>query len=212
MRTHEGKARSINSQEFQEVIDTTLATSKYPLRDCAILAISFYSGLRAMEIAALNYEDVLSLTGEIKNSLTLRKEGTKGSKGGSAYFSNANLREHLSTYLVHKRCDSATVLNRSSKATDHTRPPELKGAVFTSRAGTRFSPSSMSRLFSSLYLKAGLSGCTSHTGRRSLGRNLNRSGVSLYNIQKILRHSQVSQTVQYIDVDEDLLADIVSMV
>lgn len=203
MRTHEGKARSINTEEFQRVIDTTYKTSKYPLRDCAILAISFYSGLRAMEIAALNFEDVLSPEGEIKNSITLRKAGTKGSKGGSAFFSNQNLREHLSAHIVQKR---------SSKTTTCTTAQELEGAIFTSRAGTRFSPSSMSRLFSSLYSKAGLDGCTSHTGRRSLGRNLNRSGVSLYNIQKILRHSQIQQTVEYIDIDEDLLANIVSTV
>lgn len=203
MRTHEGKARSINNQEFQQVIDTTLETSRYPERDCAILAISFYSGLRAMEIAALDFEDVLSDTGEVKQTITLRKKGTKGCKGGAAYFSNPNLRQLLSTYLVQKR---------STKSTTYEPAPELRGALFTSKAGTRFSPSSMSRLFTTLYTKAGLEGCTSHTGRRSLGRNLNRNGVSLYNIQKILRHAQVQQTVAYIDVDEDLLANLVSTV
>ena len=212
MRNHEGQARAINSEEFQRVIDTTLETSDFSLRDCAILAVSFYAGLRAMEIAALNIEDIVSQDGEIKNTITLRKAGTKGGMGGVAYLSNPNLREHLSRYIVEKRCYSATVLKRSSKTTGSGWAGGLEGAVFISRVGKRFSPSSMSRLFTRLYTTAGLEGCSSHTGRRSLCKNLNGNGVSIYNIQKIMRHADISQTVRYIDVDEDLLANICSTV
>ena len=49
-----------------------------------------------------------------------------------------------------------------------------------------------------------------YTGRRSLWRNLNRSGVSVFNIQKILRHTDIKTTQRYIDVDEDMLANLVS--
>jgi len=196
MRTHEGKARSINSEEFQRVIDETLKHSQFPERDTAILAVSFYSGLRAMEICNLNLGDILDNEGQIKQQVTLRKIGTKGAKGGVAYFSHPVLREYLSKYLVEKR---------SVKATECE-------AVFLSRVTKRFRPSSMSQLFTRLYQEAGLEGCTSHTGRRSLARNLNRSGVSLYNIQKVLRHANISQTVEYIDCDTDLLANIVSTV
>ena len=202
MRLHEGQARSINTQEFQQVIETTLKTSQFPERDCAILAVSYYAALRAMEIAALNVEDVLSPEGDIKPTITLRKAGTKGGKGGVAYLSNPHLQQYLSAYIVQKRSEKSTT----------TRAADLKGALFTSRVGKRFSPSSMSRLFTRLYQTAGLEGCTSHTGRRSAARNLNRNGVSLYNIQKILRHADISQTVRYIDVDTDLLADIVRTV
>jgi len=196
MRTHEGQARSINNEEFQRVIDVTLANSQFPSRDVAILAISYYAGLRAMEICGLNLSDILDSEGQLKQQVTLRKIATKGAKGGVAYFSHPVLREHLSKYLVE---------NRSTKTMECD-------AVFVSRVSKRFSPSSMSQLFTRLYQQAGMEGCTSHTGRRSLGRNLNRNGVSLYNIQKVLRHADISQTVRYIDCDTDLLANLVSTV
>jgi len=194
MRTHEGQARSINNEEFQRVIDSILSHSQFPLRDAAIFAVSYFAGLRAMEICGLNLNDILDSQGHLKPQVTLRKIATKGSKGGNAYFSHPTLREYLTRYLVEVR---------NQKVTDCE-------AVFVSRVAKRFSSSSMSQLFTRLYKQAGLEGCTSHTGRRSLGRNLNRNGVSLYNIQKVLRHADINQTVRYIDEDTELLANLVS--
>ena len=196
MRTKEGQARSLNNEEFQSVTDYTLANSRYPLRDAALLAVSFYCGLRVMEIAELDLADLLTSEGELKQTFTLRKVATKRAKGGHAYASHAALRETLSTYLVEVR---------SLKSTDTE-------AVFLTKHLKRFSKSSLSRHLGTLYRKAGLEGATGYTGRRSLGRNLNRNGVSIFNIQKILRHSDIKTTQRYIDVDEDMLANLVSSV
>ena len=203
MRIHEGQARSIDVEEFQRVIDSINRDSRYPERDCAILYISYYAGLRACEIAGLNWEDIIDNLGEIKRTITLRKKTTKGNKGGIAYLAHPELREALARHIV---------VNRLHSARTNATAPELSGAIFLSKNGTRFSPSSMSRLFSKIYSNAGLEGATSHTGRRSLARNLNRNGVSIYNVQKVLRHANISQTVRYIDIDEELLANIVSTI
>ena len=194
MRTHEGQARSLNSEEFQLVMDYTLANSKSPVRDAALLAVSYYVGLRVKEIAELSLDDVLNTEGEIKQNVTLRKVTTKRAKGGFAYFTHPALREHLSKYLVEVRSQKST---------------ETK-AVFVTKYTKQFSPSSLSRHLGNLYRDAGYEGCTGYTGRRSLGRNLNRNGVSVFNIQKILRHSDIKTTQLYIDVDEDMLANLVS--
>ena len=46
--------------------------------------------------------------------------------------------------------------------------------------------------------------------RRGLARALNEQNVSVYNIQKILRHSNIQTTVtHYLSVDEDTLANLV---
>ena len=196
MRTKEGQSRSLNNDEFQSVTDYTLANSRYPLRDAALLAVSFYCGLRVMEIAELDLEDILNSEGELKQTFALRKVATKGAKGGVAYASHASLRETLSKYIVQVR---------SLKSTDSK-------AVFVSKHLKRFSKSSLSRHLGTLYRKAGFEGATGYAGRRSLGRNLNRNGVSIFNIQKILRHSDIKTTQRYIDVDEDMLANLVSTV
>ena len=197
MRTHEGQARQLNNAQFQEVIDYTWRTSSHPLRDIAILQTSYRAGLRAAEIAQITLSDLFDAHGEMKTKITLRKKTTKGSKGGVAFFTHPELREALAQYIVQER---------SSKTTEFDN-------VFISKKLTPFHPSSMSRLFGTLYRNAGFDGCTGHTGRRSLAKNLNEQNVSVYNIQKILRHSNIQTTVKhYLAVDEDTLANIMSEV
>ena len=197
MRLHEGQATPLNMQQFQLVIDNCRQRSMDALRDIAILQMSYRSGLRAMEIAELKLSDILDSKGEIKRSITLRKASTKGNKGGVAYMSHAELREALDAYIV---------LKRSNISTEYEN-------VFISKKGTPFSPSSMSRLFTHIYKRAGFEGCTSHSGRRSLCKNLNAQNVSVYNIQKIMRHSNIQTTVNhYLSVDEETLANLVEEV
>ena len=197
MRTHEGQAKPLNPQEFQRVLDDIRRKSTDALRDIALLQMSYRAGLRAKEMAALKLSDVLDAKGEIKRSITLRRIATKGGKGGVAYLSHAELREALEAYIV---------LKRSKLSTEYEN-------VFISRKSTPFSPSSMSRLFSHIYARAGFDGCTSHTGRRSLCKNLNAQNVSVYNIQKIMRHSNIQTTINhYLSVDEETLANLVEEV
>ena len=194
MRTHEGQARPLNNDEFQKVIDSVRAESIDPLRDIAILQMSFRAGLRCGEIANLLLTDILDGAGEIKRSVTLRKATTKGSRGGVAFLSHAELRDALGTYIVQKRSTISTDFNN----------------VFISRKASPFSPSSMSRLFTHIYKRAGYEGATSHTGRRSLCKHLNAQNVSVYNIQKVMRHKSISTTVNhYLSVDEEVLARLV---
>lgn len=194
MRTHEGQAKPLSQQEFHSVIECVRRVSTTSYRDIAILQMSFRAGLRAKEIAELKLSDVMDGNGAIKRTVTLRKAATKGGKGGVAFLSHQELRDALEAYIV---------LNRSKISTEYEN-------VFISRKGTPFSPSSMSRLFRHIYARAGLEGCSSHSGRRSLAKILNAENVSIYNIQKILRHSNIQTTVtHYLSVDEDKLAEIV---
>jgi integrase/recombinase XerD len=197
MRLHEGQAETLKPQQFQQVIEHTLETSAYPLRDCAILQIGYRCGLRAMEIAKLNLSDLMDDKGKIREQVTLRKKTTKGHRGGTAYFNHPALLDALNAYLV---------LKRSTKAMQYEN-------VFISRKSTPFSPSSMSRLVSTLYSSAGYERATNHSGRRSLASNLNKQNVSVYNVSKILRHSSITTTVNhYLSVDKDTLAELVKSV
>lgn len=197
MRIHEGQAETLKPEQFQQVIAHTLETSKHPLRDCAILQVGYRCGLRAMEIALLNLDDLMDDKGNIREQVTLRKKTTKGHRGGTAFFNHPALLDALSTYIVQ---------NRSTKSTEYKN-------VFISRKSTPFSPSSMSRLVSTLYSKAGYERASNHSGRRSLAANLNKQNVSVYNVSKILRHSSITTTVNhYLSVDKDTLAELVKSV
>ena len=197
MTRKEGTAKPLNDEQFQQVIDHTLNTSQHPLRDCAILQVSYRVGLRSGEISHLTLEDLMSHTGEVKKQVNLRKKTTKGDKGGTAYFSHPEVREALRKYIVE---------NRSKLESDFDN-------LFISKKGTPFSPNSMSRVFSTLYTKAGFPESTGHTGRKSLARSLNRQNVNVFNIKEILRHSNIQTTIKhYISVDEDVLESLVGNV
>jgi len=197
MRLHEGSAKPMKRETFQGVIDSVTQDSQDVLRDVAILQVSYRVGLRAREIAGLTLSDILDKDGNIRTQVTLRKKTTKGQKGGTAYFTHPELRAALSAYIVERRSKIVTEYDN----------------VFISKKKTPFCPSSMSRLFSNLYTRAGLEGHTSHSGRKGLARALNEQNVSIYNIQKILRHSNVQTTINhYLSVDEDVLANLVGNV
>lgn len=223
MRTHEGQSKTLNSEEFQQLIDHVRATSQFPERDIAILSISYRAGLRAMEICNLHLSDILDENGDLRRTVVLRKKATKGTRGGVAFFTHVDLREALSAYL--KVLSSKTNDRNGARApsstkvkckSDHENAPEKHiqyPHLFLSKKKTPFHPGSMSRLFTNLCKSAGFSGVTSHFGRRSLAKNLNAQDVSVYNIQKILRHKNIQTTVNhYLSVDEDHLAALISNV
>tara|TARA_E500000331_G_C17221158_1_gene698165 strand:- start:895 stop:1491 length:597 start_codon:yes stop_codon:yes gene_type:complete len=194
MRTHEGQAKSLKPKNFQKVIDYTRNNSAYPLLHIALLQVSYRCGLRAMEIAGLNLRDLMTSNGDINKHIPLRKKTTKGSRGGVAFFTHPEVRAALLEYIVEVRSSISTKYDN----------------VFISRKHTPFTPSSMSRLFTKIYVDAGYEGCTGHSGRKSLAHNLNAENVSVYNIQKILRHASITTTVNhYLAVDEEVLANIV---
>ena len=82
MARKEGAARPITTQQFQELTDIIRRKSTTPLRDIALLQMSFRAGLRAMEIAALQLDSILDADGNIQRTIRLKKAGTKGAKGG----------------------------------------------------------------------------------------------------------------------------------
>jgi len=58
-----------------------------------------------------------------------------------------------------------------------------------------------------IYQRCGLRGCSSHSGRRAKATSLNKQGIPLNTIQRILGHSKPEMTITYIDISENQLAD-----
>jgi site-specific recombinase XerD len=65
---------------------------------------------------------------------------------------------------------------------------------------------SLELLIRNIYQRCGLKGCSSHTGRRSYGTNMNRLGIELSAIQRALGHAEPSMSLEYIDVSGDQLS------
>ena len=150
-----------------------------------------------MGFAGMDQNLLVVLDSLLRTKSTTKTASALGRSQSAVSHSLKKLREALEAYIV---------LKRSKLSTEYEN-------VFISRKSTPFSPSSMSRLFSHIYVRAGFEGCTSHTGRRSLCKNLNAQNVSVYNIQKIMRHSNIQTTINhYLSVDEETLANLVEEV
>ena len=71
------QAKLLTDAEFRRL--TAIVNSlRYPTRNQTAVALSFYAGLRACEIAALRVGDVFDDFGNVKDTIYLNSDQTKG--------------------------------------------------------------------------------------------------------------------------------------
>jgi len=184
---NEGQAQAISNQNHEIFMDY-LAGTRHAARDTAIYLLTMRAGLRISEVAGLNLNHILNADDSLKEVVVLRRKITKGSKTRTAYFSHAELRQSLENHLKQ-------------------RPGSKKETVFVSQKGGSFSANSLAQLMLKHYNKAGLEGCSSHSGRRTMLSALLKKGVDIVAVSKVAGHASIATTQGYIHHDqEELLA------
>src|SRR5258708_37158865 len=126
-----------------------IGQNRYAARDRAILLLSAKAGLRACEIAGLTWAMVLDPRGQVGDVIELRDAIAKKGRGRTVPI-NPDLKLAL-TRLWSTAAPAIT--------TD--------GPVIASERGGSFRASSIVNWFAVLYRRAGLDGCSSHSGRRT---------------------------------------------
>jgi len=184
---NEGQAQAISNQNHDVFMDY-LAKTRHAARDEAIYLLTMRAGLRISEVAGLTLNHILNADGSLKEVVVLRRKITKGSKTRTAYFSHPELRQSLENYL-------------------NQRPGTKKETVFVSQKGGSFSANSLAQVMLKHYNKAGLEGCSSHSGRRTMLSALLKKGVDIVAVSKVAGHASIATTQRYIHHDqEELLA------
>ena len=187
------QAKLLTEPEFRRL--TAIVNSlRYQTRNHTIIALSFYAGLRACEIAALRVGDVFDESGGVKDTIYLSADQTKGSDSGSVLV-NTKLRRQLAKfakqYPVHTSNRSVPLLFSA------------KGGGFTAQT--------IVNLFKRLYKMAGIDGASSHSGRRQFVTQLADRGINARLVQVLARHKHLSTTQRYIDVNENALRNAVEL-
>ena len=182
---NEGQALALNEEQDNQMINH-LEGTRHPVRDTAIFALTRYAGMRIGSVAQLTLSDVCNDDGSLKEVVILRRSITKGKKTISAYLSHPKLRESLQNWL-------------------NTRRPSKSEFLFVSQKGCAFSPNSMAQLMLRHYKQAGLEGCSSHSGRRTLLSHLLKNGLDIVAVSKIAGHSSINTTQCYIHHDQSEL-------
>ena len=188
------QAKVLNETEIKRLIKVCELT-KYAERNRLIINLSFLSGMRACEIANLRINNVLSDTNEVLDLIVLDKEQTKGNKRQTVVVSTA-LKKEILRYITAK----PQLLTRNKD-----------GFLLKTQEGS-FSSQTIQNLFRQLYDLANIQQASSHSGRRTYISQLANNGIAVPIIQKLARHSSLSATQRYIEVDESKLFNAVNTV
>jgi integrase len=176
------QAKVVTSQMLRRMLRKTSKSQSYP-RDCALILLSVKAGLRACEIARLDWRMVLDARGEIADVLEIHDAIAK-KRGGRRIPMHPDLRRALQN------------LKRMS---------EPSGPVIRSARGGHMRSTSVVNWFAMLFNELGFEGCSSHSGRRTFitaaARNIHRSGCSLRDVQLLAGRPSIETTERYIDGD-----------
>lgn len=160
-----------------------ISHSSTPERDRVMILLSVKAGLRACEIAGLDWAMVLDPRGRVSGTINVRDSIAK-KRGGRRVPTHPELRHAL------ERLERTT---------------EPIGPIIRSYRGSHLKANSIVNWFRTLYSDLGFEGCSSHSGRRSFitiaARNAPRSGCSLRDVQLLAGHRSIETTERYIDGD-----------
>ncbi|TSJ81507.1 site-specific integrase, partial [Chitinimonas sp. BJB300] len=176
------KAPTLCAEELDAVHRAIDQYSPFFERDRAIIALSFYSGLRAKELANITLDVLVDGRGQVREVVQLSPAMTKGSEFGEIYITHPEARADLVAY-VRKRLDE-------EKAALYER-------LFLSRWQKPISPDCMRQMIKTLFQRAGIK-ATSHSGRRTFATSLDQLGASLREVQALMRHRNFTTTMMYI--------------
>ena len=186
------QAKTLTQAELDQVL-RYVSTKKYAQRDRALILTSFWSGMRVGEIAALTMGDVVNEDGTIKSEIRLSAAQTKGGHARTVFIP-AKLQLELQNYLL----------------TRHIREAHLP--FFHSAIGLGFSANSLCQWFFWTYHNAGISGASSHSGRRSFLTTLANKGIGVRILASLAGHRSIAVTMKYLDANDDMKRNAVELI
>lgn len=183
------KAKTLSADQFSGLLEHVKFT-RHAERDTVMLLLSFKCGLRACEIARLRWLDVTDAKGAVLpvgSPIELGHHITKGNKPDTKVYMHPQLRDALQALWNSRRFSLHDELMHACRR-------DLRS----------MSVNNVTVYLFRLYAKAGLVGCSSHTGRRSfiteLSRVCNKFDSSIKDVQNLARHSDIRTTEKYIDI------------
>ena len=215
-------ANTLTDKRLKMLLDEVVSTNPNPLPMRVAFMLSFYAGLRVAEIAGLDWRmHVMGNDGEFRVSdfpvydvsgEVLRDSDNEiittpveslfiGSDIGKCGMSRVvPLKDDLKVALRALFDDSRGAEDFPSKP--HVIPSAHNGAnqQLTRRAHA------LKMRINRIYVRLGLQGCTSHSGRRSFitraSQKANAVGMSLRDVQALAGHRNLTTTEAYIDVSD----------
>ena len=187
------QAKILSDDNIRDLLAFTTLT-RYPTRNRVIVLLSVKAGLRAGEIANLTWAMVTDPIGNIGPVIALEDRIAK-KKSGRVLPLHSDLRNALATLQKMTGVD---------------------GPVIRSERDTPMAPATIVNWFTIAYRAIGLTGCSSHSGRRTFvtraARLVHKAGGSLRDVQILAGHRSIQTTERYIDGDTDAQRRLVALI
>jgi integrase len=187
------QAKILNESQLAELLAYANAT-RYPSRNRVLILLSVKAGLRPGEIANLTWDMILDPSGQLSPMIELRDWAAKKKSGR--------------TIPIHP--DLTTALAAWMREVTHS------GPVIRSERGGPMTAISVVNWFKQAYETLGLTGCTSHSGRRTFitraARMVHKAGGSLRDVQLLAGHRSIQTTQRYIDGNSEAQRRLVSLI
>lgn len=195
------QAKALTKQQI-DLVYSSLSMTQDVHRNRLIFLLSIKAGLRAKEIAALRWSMVLDANGNIVDQIALENSASKG-QSGRVIPLNKQLKGHLiESFLNASKRSSSSALHGTQ--------------IIQTQRGSGTTAQVIVNMFQSWYAKAGLMGCSSHSGRRTFitnaARRISTVGGSLRDVQCLAGHSSLQTTQRYIDSDSEARRKVVDLV
>lgn len=188
-----GRQAKVISPAMQRRLLAAARRSETPERDSVVVLLSTKAGLRACEIAGLEWSMILDPRGKIGNSIAIEARIAKRGSGRRI--------------PMHPELKSA--LTKLARVSD------TAGPVIRSKRGGHMRANSIVNWFVKMYAELGYDGCSSHSGRRTFitaaARQVHKAGGSLRDVQLLAGHRSIAVTQTYIDGDTDAQRRLVAL-
>ena len=188
--------------------------TRNPERNQLIVWLLFAAGFRITEVAVIEIKDVLFKSGTLKNTAIIPAKFSKNNKPGHVFFYHKKLIAALNRYIdfrAEKRLmlgDSCEYrgLQKDSKLilSENKRPYSLKRKERKNKAGeieVYWVCDTLQDTVSRWGREAGVSGFTTHSGRRTFATRASRRGADEKTLCALLRHETDDQPYGYIEAD-----------
>ena len=194
------QAKTLTTRQV-ESISRDLVTKRNGLRNQTIFLLSVKAGLRAKEISHLKWSYVVNSDLSIDDYIRLPNSASKGN-GGREIPIHPSIKANLHEMLKERMKENSFFIKDkfvvNTERSDHT------------------SSQHIINWFISIYKGYGLTGCSSHSGRRTFITNIARKislvGGSMRDVQYLAGHSSLQVTQRYVESCSESKVKVINLI
>ena len=185
-------AKILTAEQLAEFEAYIRLNSHNPVRDMALMQLSFRAGMRVGEMAQLRWTDVTDAQGNVNDDVIyIPSQIVKFEKRNR-------------TVPMHSRTKAALVALQRL----HRDPVFVIHKLYADGSSRPLRPNTLAQYMRRLYDAANLPQATSHSGRRTfvtqLCRRANLHHCSVRDVQIMVGHSHIQTTERYIGPSDDV--------